>query len=284
MDTDIIRELQDVVKSQEQNNEIYHMNATLSIINNYDSEKHIIGDMIEIELPFIRTSLPVEDFDFIIYDTPGSNSKNNVKHFEVLQNSLDEQTNALPIFLTTADTMDAEDNDKIFNLIENVGTALDTTNAITVVNKADEKGPKALYEKRDKINELSITKWKSTRIFFVSSLIGIASKKDAPDEPGQWLDKDMYELYDEKKLKYEKDERKLYEFNIIDKSKVDEIAEYKNNSMKAHMYKNCGLEFVEREIAEYAQHYALYNKCSQASSYLQEAINMYNGSVVKTKI
>ena len=283
MDTDIIRELQDVVKSQEQNNEIYHMNATLSIINNYDSEKHIIGDMIEIELPFIRTSLPVEDFDFIIYDTPGSNSKNNVKHFEVLQNSLDEQTNALPIFLTTADTMDAEDNDKIFNLIENVGTALDTTNAITVVNKADEKGPKALYEKRDKINELSITKWKSTRIFFVSSLIGIASKKDAPDEPGLWLDKDMYELYDEKKLKYEKDERKLYEFNIIDKSKVDEIAEYKNNSMKAHMYKNCGLEFVEREIAEYAQHYALYNKCSQASSYLQEAINMCVYKVKKTE-
>lgn len=273
-DKDIIKKLQSIVNSQERHDEVYHMHEALVIINNYKDEKHEISDIIEIEVPFVRTSLPVGEFDFVIYDTPGSNSKNNEKHFEVLRDSLDGQTNALPIFLTTPDTMDAEDNDKILRLIEDAGTALDSTNAIMVVNKSDEKGSKTLREKRDKRKELSITKWKSTRIFFVSSIMGIASKKDNPEDPEQWLDEDMQEIYDEKKSKYANDERKLYEFNIVDKSKMDKMASYTDDAMTTHLYRNSGLEAVEWEIAEYAQRYALYNKCHQASAYLQEAIDM----------
>lgn len=268
----IIKELQKIVEAQKRHNEVYNMNAALSIINGYKDKKHQISDMIEIEIPFARTSLPVKDVEFVIYDTPGSNSKSNKKHFEILKDSLNKQTNALPVFLTTPDTMDAEDNDDILKLIDEMGTALDTTNLIMVVNKSDEKGPKTLNEKRDKLKELSITKWKSTRIFFVSSVIGIASKKDNPDDSKQWLDEDMQEIYDEKKSKYTGDERKLYEFNIVDKSKMDDFEEYRDDTVTHHLYKNSGLESVEREIAEYAQRYARYNKCNQASGYLQEAI------------
>ena len=273
-DKDSIRSLQKIISLQKQHDEVRYMNVVLSIINNYKNDKHQISDMVEIEIPFIKTSFPVKEFDFVMYDTPGSNSKNNKKHFEVLRDSLDGQTNALPIFLTTPDTMDAEDNDKILKLIENIGTSLDTTNAITVVNKADEKGPKTLREKRDKVRELSITKWKSTQIFFMSSVIGIASKKNNPDDLEQWLDEDMQEIYDEKKDKYAKDDRKLFDFNIVDRSKVDGIGTYRDGTQIAHLYKNCGLESVEKEIVEYAQRYALYNKCSQASLYLQKAIDM----------
>jgi GTPase SAR1 family protein len=273
-DKEIIKNLQSIVDNGEQHDEIHHMNGALNIINNYKNDRHEISDIIEIRVPYKRTSLPVDEFDFIIYDTPGSNSKNNVRHFEVLRDSLDEQTNALPIFMTTPDTMDAEDNDKILKLIEETGTALDTTNAIVVVNKADEKGPKALKEKREKCKELSITKWMSTRIFFVSSVIGIASKKNNPDVDEEWFDEDMYELYDEKKSKYSSDERRLFEFNIVDKSKTDEIMDYVDDKLSTHLYKNCGLESVEHEIEEYARKYALYNKCQQASSYLQSAIDI----------
>ena len=280
---DIIKELQEIVRSQEKHDEAYHMNAALSIINNYKDEKHKISDVIEIEVPFVKTSLPVEEFDFVIYDTPGSNSKNNVKHFEVLRDSLDEQTNALPIFLTTPDTMDAEDNDKLLNLIADTGTALDTTNVIIVVNKSDEKGEKTLREKRDKIKELSLTKWKSTRIFFVSSVIAMASKKDNPDDPEQWFDEDIQEIYDEKSSKYANDKRKLFQFNIVDKSKMDEIENYKDETLTTHLYKNSGLESVEREIVEYAQRYALYNKCYQASSYLQMAIDICVENIQNTE-
>jgi len=108
----------------------------------------------------------------------------------------------------------------------------------------------------------------------MSSVIGIASKKNNPDDLEQWLDEDMQEIYDEKKDKYAKDDRKLFEFNIVDRSKVDGIGTYRDGTQIAHLYKNCGLESVEKEIVEYAQRYALYNKCSQASLYLQKAIDM----------
>lgn len=280
---EIIKELQSIVNSGGQHDEVFHMNRALEVLNNYSNKEHKIGDIIEIRVPFIRTALPIEEFEFVIYDTPGSNSDNNVKHFEVLKDSLDEQTNALPVFLTTPDTMDAEDNDKILRLIEDTGAALDTTNAIVIVNKADEKGPKTLREKRDKCQNLRITKWKSTRIFFISSVIAIASKKNNPDDASEWLDEDMFEIYDEKESKYVSDERKLFEFNIVDKSKADDIVEYMDSDKTTHLYKNSGLEAVEREIAEYARRYARYNKCQQASAYLQDAIDLCVENIQETE-
>ena len=273
-DRGIIKKLQSIVETEGRHNEIFHMYKALDIINNYKNGEHKISDIIEVRLPFTRTDLPTDEFDFVIYDTPGSNSDNNVRHFEVLRDSLDEQTNALPVFVTTADTMDAEDNEKILTLINNTGTSLDTTNALVIVNRADEKGPKALGEKRVKCQNLRITKWKSTRIFFLSSVIGIASKKRNPDDPDEWIDEDMFEIYDDKKAKYYSDERRLFEFNIVDKSKTDEITKYLDDRKVTHLYKNSGLESVEKEIVEYARKYALYNKCQQASVYLQDAIDL----------
>lgn len=273
-DKEIIKKLQGIMEADTQRDEVFHMNRALDILNTYANAEHKISDIIEIRMPFDRTSLPTEMFDFVIYDTPGSNSDNNVRHFEVLKDSLDKQTNALPIFLTTPDTMDAEDNDKILNLIEEIGAALDTTNAIVVVNKADEKGQKTLSEKREKCQSLRITKWKSTRIFFLSSVIAIASKKDNPDDKDEWLDEDMFEIYEEKEPKYSSDERKLFEYNIVDKSKADNIAAYADDKKTTHLYKNSGLESIEKEIVEYASKYALYNKCQQASDYLQDAIDL----------
>lgn len=280
-DKDIIKKLQIIVETETHHDEVYHMNRALDILNNYSNDMHKISDIIEIRIPFKRSSLPIEMFDFVIYDTPGSNSDNNVRHFEVLRDSLDEQTNALPVFVTAPDTMDAEDNEKILKLIEDTGAALDTANAIVVVNKADEKGPKTLREKREKCQSLRITKWKSTRIFFLSSVIAIASKKANPDDDHEWLDEDMFEIYEEKKSKYSSDERKLFEFNIVDESKTDDIVTYSDEDKTTHLYKNSGLESIEKEIKDYASKYALYNKCQQASEYLRDAINLCVKKIVK---
>lgn len=285
-DKEIIKELQNILDTDRKNDEIFHMNRALAILNNYSDEKHKIGDIIEIYIPFKKTELPINEFDFVIYDTPGSNSANNVSHFEVLKSSLDEQTNALPILLTTPDTMDATDNVKILHLIEDTGAALDTTNAIIIVNKADEKGKKALDEKKKKCQSLGITKWKSTRIFFLSSLLGIASKKNDPDNSDEWIDEDMFEIYGDKKFKFVSDDRKLFEYNIVDQCRMDDIIAYKDANNTTHLYKNSGLESVEREIIEYARRYALYNKCQQASGYLQQAISLCvdNLKEVETKL
>ena len=282
-DMEIIEEFQSIVESEGlHHNEVTHMSEVLGIINKYNKDNKI-SDIIEVRIPFKKTNLPVEEFEFIIYDTPGSNSGSNDQHLEILKGSLDEQTNALPIVLTTPDTMDAKDNHELLKLIKDQGSSLDERNTIIIINKADEKGKKALEGKREKCNDLVITKWKSTRIFFVSSVIGIASKKDNPDNEDEWLDENMYEIYDEKKEKYSSDKRKLFEYNIIDKSRIDETSEYSDNKKTTHLYKNSGLESVEREIVEYARKYALYNKCQQASEYLKEAIDLCIKNIQKAE-
>ena len=272
-DMEIIEEFQSIVESEGlHHNEVSHMSEVLGFINKYNKDNKI-SDIIEVRIPFKKTNLPVEEFEFIIYDTPGSNSGSNDQHLEILKGSLDEQTNALPIVLTTPDTMDSKDNHDLLKLIKDQGSSLDERNTIVIINKADEKGKKALEGKREKCNDLVITKWKSTRIFFVSSVIGIASKKDHPDDSDEWLDEDMYEIYGKNKEQYLSDGRKLFEYNIIDKSRIDENSEYSDGEKTTHLYKNSGLESVEREIVEYARKYALYNKCQQASEYLKKAID-----------
>lgn len=282
-DKEIIRELQEILKTDTHHAEAFYMNKALKKLNSYPNIEHEISDIIEIKIPFAKTSLPTDKFDFIIYDTPGSNSDNNIRHFEVLKKSLDEQTNALPILVTTPDTMDAEDNGKILKLVEETGAALDTTNTIVIVNRADEKGKGTLEEKKDKCHDLKITKWKSTRIFFLSSIIALASKKDNPDDINEWLDKDMYEIYEEKEKKYTSDERMLFKYNIIDTSKTNTSVKHPDKKKSAHLYINSGLEFIEKEINEYACKYALYNKCQQASAYLQEAVDLCVENIKEAK-
>lgn len=270
---EIIKKLQTIVDDDKKHDEATHMNSALKVLNTYSSNVHKLSEMIEIYVPFVRTALPVKEFDFVIYDTPGSNSANNARHFEVLEESLDRQTNALPIFLATPDSMDAKDNEGLLSLIEKTN-ALDKTNAIVIINKADDKSEKTLAGKREKCKDLKITKWKSTCIFFVSSAIAMASNKENPDNPDEWMDEDLFENYEKNASKYASDERKLFEFNIVDKGKADDAADYADSDRKTHLYKNSGLEAVEKEIVGYASRYALYNKCQQASSYLQEAIDL----------
>lgn len=224
-DNEVIKKLKETAKSNDVHNEIYYMNTALKILNDYKNEgsKGKIGEVVEIVLPFKNSKLPTDEFDFVIYDTPGSNSTKNIQHFEILKKSLSEQTNALPIFVTNPDTMDSEDNKKVLALIEKASASLDTANAMVVVNKADEKAPDELSEKKRKCKDLMIAEWRSTSIFFMSSLIGIASKKENPDDNSQWLNNNMLFLYN-KNGDFAKDEMKLFEYNIVDQSKADDIA------------------------------------------------------------
>ena len=76
-------------------NPVLGMNRLISMLNQeklVDGEKHKVGELIDISVPFVRSSLPVGKFDFVIYDTPGSNSDTNKKHLEILESSLDSQT------------------------------------------------------------------------------------------------------------------------------------------------------------------------------------------------
>lgn len=273
-------------KIQKHDNPAFEINDLLSLINKgklTDNAEHSVGEVINIFVPFRNSSLPTGKFDFVIYDTPGSNSDTNKKHLDILESSLDSQTNALPVFLTTPDTMDSTDNDKLLSLIEKTGTALDVANAIIVVNKSDEKGANALNNKRDKCEDLKITKWKSTRIYFLSSIIALASKKENPHNEDDWFDEDTFEIFDDKCRKYESGERKLFQYNIIDKSKELTLDEKELTTSKQLFY-NSGLAGIENEVSDYAQRYALYNKCLQAIDYLEQAIEICSKEIENAEI
>ena len=273
-------------KIKRHNYPAFSMNELLSLINKEkltDKSAYPIGEIIDIHIPFRNSSLPTDKFDFVVYDTPGSNSDTNKEHLAILESSLDSQTNALPVFLTTPDTMDSTDNEKLLSLIEKTGTALDVTNAIIVVNKSDEKGANALNNKREKCEDLKITKWKSTRIYFMSSIIALASKKTNPHNESTWFDEDTFELFDDKCRKYESGDRKLYKYNIIDKSKEIALGD-RELTMNEQLFYNSGLAGVESEIADYAQHYALYNKCLQAIDYLEQAIELCSKEISDAEI
>lgn len=267
--SEIIAELQQIRATDEVHNETCHMNRVLQILN----KKKDISDIVTVRLPFKKTNFLNEEFDFIIYDTPGSNSEQNAEHFGLLQKAIKEQTNALPIFVTDLETLSANDNKNLYDLIEKAKDSLDIINAIVVVNKADRKGEKELGNFKNKVSELTITKLGLKRFFLMSSILGIASKKENPDDVKEWIDSDVFERYDETKQKYLSGKRKLYDYNVIQKDKISEKNNICSEDRSIILYRNSGLESVEKEITEYAQKFALFQKCSLASRYLQQAID-----------
>ena len=170
-------------------------------------------------------------------------------------------------------------NNNLLDLIQETGESLDTSNAIIVVNKGDILTPSSLSEKRERYQSLKITKWKSTRIFFLSSVIALASKKDDPDDKSSWIDEDAFDAYDDRCRKFARGDKVLYKYNIIDKSK--EVAPVVEEGVVSDttLFINSGLASIEHEISDYALRYALCNKCSRATEYLQRAIQLCEDNV-----
>lgn len=52
------------LETETHHDEVHHMKRALDILNNYSNDTHKISDIIEIRIPFKRTSLPIELFDF----------------------------------------------------------------------------------------------------------------------------------------------------------------------------------------------------------------------------
>ena len=115
-----------------------HMNAALKVLNSYKSgeEKSSLNDLIGIEVPFSDSDPWPHDRDFVIFDTPGSNSATHEDHAPVLRKAMDGLSNGLPIFVAEYSSLDSTDNEKLYREIEQI-PAIDTRFAMIVVNKAD---------------------------------------------------------------------------------------------------------------------------------------------------
>ena len=249
--------------------------VALATLKSPDKTVEDIGNVIKIEVPFSENGkLGQSHNEFVIFDTPGSNSQSNINHEQVLTESLDGFSNGIPVWVSQYDSIDSVDNahlcDKLYAI-----DALDKRFTMIVVNKADSvELPKNGLGKED-INNImeydSVEKMYSSGIYFVSSVMGLGAKnKDG------FINDYLADVFEEKERKFSdpsaRSYKKLYEYNIMPEQMKKKAIEY-SLACDNRIYANSGLYCVEMEMEQFASKHAAYNKCQMVYQFLNSVIN-----------
>ncbi len=294
-----------MIKANIENGDIHscsaHMYYALEAINNFAKDTQSSGDaeeyptIIDVYVPFRNSILPLDKHDFVFIDTPGADSETFKKHLEVTRDALKDQTCGLPIIVTEPDGMDKAGNAEVNNLLENNGGALDISNTIVVVNKADRKTPETLNDKKSNIENLCIARLHSIAYSLFRQQWALPVKKDNASDKNCWLDKDLRKIYRDAKKYFtdaidetddldETDYMRLYLYNIIPDHRWEELRHQAETAPESErMLYNSGIRSVEDEIGLFAKKYAGYNKCTQARKYLERALEITKESIEKSQ-
>lgn len=258
------------------------INKTIEFINNIDmnTETDRISDLIRITVPFIGGIWNQTSASFVIFDTPGSNSASNNKHFQVLKKAMEGFSNGLPIYVSEFDSLDSTDNEALYNEIKCM-EELDDRFTMIIVNKADAaKLPKGQHSIEDEERILSLTIPKnlySEGIYFVSSIMGLGSKNN-----GEFVDEHYAEIFEDQEPKYadsfSRFHKSLYQYDIMPAQLKKRMVDLSLNYSDA-MYANSGLYAIEQEIQIFAGKYSAYNKCQQSHIFLGKVIQMTSNEI-----
>ena len=275
-DNDLINKIKEQLEKNRDKSLEKRVNIVLSIINTYPLNcDEAMGDQtIIIEVPFISDVLTNPKNDFVIFDTPGSNTASNEKHIKVLESALQDLSNGLPIFVSEYDSLDSTDNEKLYKKIIDM-KQLDDRFTMIIVNKADSANlPKAGFtdEAKEKLLAEAVPKnLYSEGIYFVSSIMGLGSKID-----GNFVDDYYAEIYDGNEKKFSDPSsrfyRNLYQYNILPNQLIEPMIE-DAKSCENLVFANSGLYSVEKEIDTFANKYSSYNKANQSLDFLNNIID-----------
>lgn len=277
-DSDLIQEIQTGIIKAEEINLFTMVNITIDILNSFekrDKTTTLISDVIQMEVPFCESGKLGQSYnDFVIFDTPGSNSNTNIDHEKVLTDSLEGFSNGIPVWVSGYDSIDSVDNahlcDKLYQI-----EALDKRFTMIVVNKADSVELPKNGLGKDEINDImeyeSVEKMYSSGIYFVSSVMGLGAKNSDGITSEYLLD-----VFEEKERKFSdpsaRSYKKLYEYNIMPEQMKRKALEY-SLDCKNLIYANSGIYCVEMEIEQFASRHAAYNKCQMVYSFLKNIID-----------
>ncbi len=264
-----------------------HMNRALQVLNSYQAESEgakPISDLIRIEVPFSESDPWPHDREFVIFDTPGSNSASNEDHVRVLRTAMDGLSNGLPIFVAEYSSLDSTDNEKLYREIEQI-PAIDERFAMIVVNKADAADlPKGGFDE-DEVAQ--VMHWSIPRnlygqgIYFVSSILGLGAKND-----GNFMSDNYAEKFEDQQRKYidptSRFYKTLYRYDILP-GQISRRTNEESESCKNLLLSNSGLFCVENEIRLFAERYSAYNKCSRSEALLQEIVAITEGEIDTAK-
>lgn len=263
---------------------VKNVNKVLEVLNNDSNESLHLSEIIEISVPFMAGILDQSPKDYVIFDTPGSNSDSNESHLVVLKKAMQNLSNGLPIYVSEFQALDTKDNAELYKVIESM-KELDDRFTMIVVNKADQaRLPKDGFDKssEEKILEQAVPKKMfSDGMFFASSIMALGSKNDA-----DFIDEYYSEVYETQKNNYtdasSKFYKSLYQYNITaEQIKKYQIAEAA--TCDTPIYANSGLFSIEREIEIFADKYSSYNKCQQSRMFLDNIIKITTDEIEQTK-
>lgn len=285
-DHPLIQKIEEVIKPLDEFDLIKSVNRTLITVNNFENEvlEANVSNLIEIEVPFNSTMYGRGKTDFVIFDTPGSNTASNAKHIQVLKEAMENMTNGLPIFVTEFNTLDSIDNERLYKEIDSL-EELDSRFTMVVVNKSDKANLPVdgfTQADEDKILSMAIPKnLYSGGIYFVSSVIGLGAKTKGE------FDNEFYEeIFEDTMPRFSNPEHKrykqLYRYNIMPEQLKKEAIE-ESEECDDLLLANSGIYCVEQEINNFAAVYSAYNKCIQSELFLGKVHNIAKIEIEATK-
>ncbi len=263
-----------------------HINSALKVLNTYQGgeDDKPISDLIRIEVPFAESDPWPHDREFVIFDTPGSNSASNEDHVRVLRAAMDGLSNGLPIFVAEYSSLDTKDNERLYKEIEQI-PAIDERFAMIVVNKADSADlPKGGFDEDEiaQIMHQAIPKnLYGQGIYFVSSILGLGAKND-----GEFMSDNYAEKFEDQQRKYvdptSRFYKTLYRYDILP-GQINRRTNRESEACKNLLLANSGLFCVENEIRLFAERYSAYNKCSRSEALLQEIVSITEEEIAAAK-
>ncbi len=240
---------------------------------NHDT-KSDISSLIQICIPFSKEGVLSESkCDYVIFDTPGESSASNEYHSDVLQKQMQSLSNGLVLFITDSRSLDKVSEENLCRKLISMDS-IDERFTMVIVNRADSANlPKDGFEDSDieeKLGQAVCSTLHSNRIFYVSSILGLASKQN-----GKFIDEYYQNVYDKEIRNYTDSNartvKSLYRYNIIPeqiKENCDEMSEAQPNKLFA----KSGLFWIEQEIKQFAEEYSPYDKCIRSKAFLEEII------------
>lgn len=285
---EILIEITDIMNENAESDMFSLINKALEFINGYeknDMNSIEISDVIEVEVPFGKKGvLGRSRNNFVIFDTPGSNSNSNVDHSKVLADALHGFSNGIPVWVSQHESIDSNDNAKLCDDVLSI-KALDKRFTMIVLNKAECSNlPESGFSAKQVQNILeynSVEKMYAGGIYFVSSIMGLGAKNN-----GNLTNKHYRKIYRSQQEMFsdpeDVDYATLYIYNIMPEQIKNEVVEYSKACSQTEtdlIYANSGLYCIEQEMEDFASKYSAYNKCQMVYMFLNEVIYKTNDAI-----
>ena len=284
-ENELVQDIFNTIKESKTNNMNAFVSIALELINGYekkDKDDIVISNVIELEIPFSKNGILGQSYNnFVIFDTPGSNSESNAEHTKVLEEALEGFSNGIPVWISTYETLDSTDNASLCEKILDI-KALDKRFTMIILNKADgsdlDEGGFSKKKQQEILEYSSVEKMYASGIYFVSSIMGLGAKNN-----GVLADKHYRRIYRSQQDMYnnpeDEDYAALYTYNIMP-YQIKKYAQKYSAECQNLIYANSGLYCVEQEMENFASKHAAYNKCQMVYMFLKEVIEETDRRIV----